>query len=102
MKKAPAKPADGPHKELFAGGELSGEGRFQNGKRNGHWEFYHRNGKLKAVGKYLDGELNGHWEWWRENGQPLQAGAFKNGKQDSIGPTRLDYAKHRRQFVTLS
>src|SRR5262249_26634318 len=81
MKKAHVQPTDGPHKEFFAGGELSGEGRIRNGKRHGQWKFYYRNGKLKAVGKYLDGELDGPWEWWRENGQPLQAGAFENGKQ---------------------
>src|SRR5262249_4931054 len=81
MKKVHRQAVDGPQKEYFTGGELSGEGRFRNGKRNGQWKLYYRNRKLKAVGKYLDGVLDGHWEWWRENGQPLQAGAFKHGKQ---------------------
>src|SRR3954468_14584064 len=62
MKKSPK---DGPHKEMFAGGKVSGEG-LRNGQRQGPWKFYHLNGKLKAVGKYVDGELQGPWEWWRE------------------------------------
>jgi antitoxin component YwqK of YwqJK toxin-antitoxin module len=81
MKESRGEGVDGPQREYFAGGELSGEGRFRNGKRHGNWKFYHRNGRQKATGKYLDGDLYGHWEWWRENGEPLQAGAFKNGKQ---------------------
>src|SRR5262249_59795719 len=86
MKASKKPPADGPHKELFADGGLSGKGRFKNAKRHGKWQFYYRNGKPKAIGKYVAGELDGRWEWWRENGQPLQAGAFKMGKQ--IGPWR--------------
>jgi antitoxin component YwqK of YwqJK toxin-antitoxin module len=84
MSKLHDHPVDGPQKEYFAGGELSAEGRFRNGKRHGKWKFYYRNGRPKAVGKYVDGELDGNWQWWRESGQPLQKGAFKNGKQ--VGP----------------
>src|SRR5688572_14571960 len=90
MKKKTAEPiADGPHKEYFAGGELSAEGRIRNGKRHGKWKYYYVNGQLKAVGKYEDGEFEGEWQWWRENGQLLQAGAFKNGKQ--VGMWRRYY-----------
>ena len=70
MKKQTTTPSDGPHKELFADGNVSGEGRFKDGKRHGKWKLYLRNGQLKATGKYVEGELDGHWEWWRENGQP--------------------------------
>ncbi|MCX7419964.1 MAG: hypothetical protein NT013_10550 [Planctomycetia bacterium] len=79
MKKQTKTPADGPHKELFSDGTLSGEERFKDGKRHGKWKFYLRNGQLKTAGKYVAGELDGHWEWWRENGKPLQAGAFTSG-----------------------
>lgn len=81
MKKSLTAPKDGPHKELFAGGKVSGEGHLRNGKRQGAWKFYHLNGKLKAVGKYVDGALYGYWEWFRENGKPLQAGAFEGSAQ---------------------
>ena len=77
MKQSSHQPRHGPHEEFFAGGELSAEGHFRNGKRHGKWKYYYRNGRLKAVGKYVDGEFDGDWEWFRENGQSLQAGAFK-------------------------
>jgi antitoxin component YwqK of YwqJK toxin-antitoxin module len=85
MKQKPERPLDGPQKELFADGSLSGEGRFKNGTRHGRWTFFYRNGTKKAAGKYAGGALDGEWEWWRENGQPLQAGALKNGVQVGLG-----------------
>lgn len=36
MKQESEHPLDGPHKELFADGKLSGEGRFKNCKRHGN------------------------------------------------------------------
>jgi antitoxin component YwqK of YwqJK toxin-antitoxin module len=89
MKSAKATPLNGPHKELFADGGLSGEGRVKNGKRHGKWTWYYKNCGLKAVGKYADGELDGFWEWWRENGKPLQAGSFNCGQQ--VGPWKRYY-----------
>ena len=89
MKSAKAAPLNGPHKELFADGGLSGEGRTKGGKRHGKWTWYHKNGGLKAVGKYADGELDGYWEWSRENGKPLQAGSFDCGQQ--VGPWKRYY-----------
>jgi antitoxin component YwqK of YwqJK toxin-antitoxin module len=82
-------PLNGPQKELFADGTLSGEGNFENGNRNGQWTFYYKSGGRKAFGTYADGELDGYWEWWRENAKPLQAGAFDHGKQ--VGPWKRYY-----------
>ena len=81
MKPAKSTPLNGPHRELFADGDVSGEGRVKDGKRHGKWTWYHKNGGLKAVGKYAHGELDGYWEWWRESGKPLQAGSFDGGQQ---------------------
>jgi antitoxin component YwqK of YwqJK toxin-antitoxin module len=81
MMKSNAHPANGPHREYFADGKLSAQGRFKKGKRHGLWKYYYRNAVLKAVGKYVDGEFEGQWQWWRENGERLQAGAFRDGKQ---------------------
>lgn len=82
-------PMDGFHRDFFAGGALAAEGACQEGKRHGHWTYYHKNGRLKAAGEYVEGEFNGYWEWWRENGQPLQAGAFDRGRQ--TGPWKRYY-----------
>jgi MORN repeat protein len=89
MKSSNKPPLNGPHKELFADGGLSGEGRFKDGRRHGQWTFYYKGGGLKAVGKYVGGELDGFWEWRRENGKHLQAGAFDRGRQ--VGPWKRYY-----------
>ena len=89
MKSAEPTPLNGPHKELFGDGSLSGEGRVKDGKRHGKWTWYHKNGGLKAIGKYANGELDGYWEWWRESGKPLQAGSFDCGQQ--VGPWKRYY-----------
>jgi antitoxin component YwqK of YwqJK toxin-antitoxin module len=43
MKEALDDTVDGPHRDHFAGGELSAEGRFKAGKRHGMWKYYYRN-----------------------------------------------------------
>jgi antitoxin component YwqK of YwqJK toxin-antitoxin module len=62
MKSSRESPLNGPHKELFADGGLSGEGRLNDGKRHGKWTFYYKSGGLKAKGKYVRGELDGRWD----------------------------------------
>ena len=37
MKSVKTKPLNGPHRELFVGGGLSGEGLVKDGKRHGKW-----------------------------------------------------------------
>ena len=60
--KSSSKKTDGPTKELFTDGGLSGEGHLKAGKRHGKWQWFYRNGRLKAVGKYQAGDLEGPWE----------------------------------------
>jgi len=52
---------NGPHKELFADGNLSGQGLVKDGKRHGKWTWHYKNVRLKAVGRYANGELDGYW-----------------------------------------
>ena len=49
MKSDRKAPLDGPHKELFADGGLSGEGRIKAGKRHGKWTFYYKSGGPKSA-----------------------------------------------------
>jgi antitoxin component YwqK of YwqJK toxin-antitoxin module len=66
MKKSNDHPVDGPHKEYFAGGELSAEGRYKDGKKVGEWKVYDKSGalkqgkvfKAKRDGNYLETEMN--------------------------------------------
>jgi antitoxin component YwqK of YwqJK toxin-antitoxin module len=55
---AKSTPLNGPHKERFADGAVSGEGRVKDGARHGKWTWYSKNGGLKAAGRYANGELN--------------------------------------------
>lgn len=75
MKSAKATPLDGPHKELFADGGLSGEGRVRDGKRHGKWTWYYKNGGLKAVGAYAEvwcAKASQGFQAWRANGSLIQ------------------------------
>jgi|SRR6266540_5151286 antitoxin component YwqK of YwqJK toxin-antitoxin module len=100
MKSSGKSPLNGPHREYFSDGGLSGEGRLKDGKRHGKWTFYYKSGGLKATGKYLAGELDGPWEWWRENGQPLQAGTFDSSKQ--VGPWKRSASQHMMAWNSQS
>ncbi len=53
-------------------GEISGiqNGKFNKGKREGKWVYYHKNGQLGAKGSYKDGEYEGLWEqYFEKSGQ---------------------------------
>ena len=67
--------------EFFSDGKISGEGDFEQGKRQGKWTFYYRNGQIKAKVSYLNGALNLDCQWWRENGLLLQKGTFLSNVQ---------------------
>ncbi len=54
-------------------------GKFKNNKRDGPWEWYHKNDKLLFKGKFKDGELDGICEWFYENGNIESKGCFEKG-----------------------
>ena len=88
MKSAKSTPHDGPHKERLADGGISGEGRVNDGKRQGKWAWFYKNGTLKAVGEYANGQLwdEGNyeggkkvdeWKVYHQNSELKQTKVFK-------------------------
>lgn len=47
------------------------QGKFQNGKKNGVWNYYFENGQLSATEVYKKGELNGETVGYTKKGQCL-------------------------------
>ena len=48
---------------------LSYRGEFNNGKKNGYWEYYYKDGEFQSFGFYKDGKREGIWfefpiRWW--------------------------------------
>ena len=77
MKRSSHQPLDGPHKEFFAGGKLSAQGRFKNGKQVGVWMRYYNNGELWDQGNYDDGKKVGEWKEFNKAGALKQRKVFK-------------------------
>ena len=63
------------------------QGSFNNGKREGHWVWYHANGQLKSKGEYKSGRQEGLWVRYHENGQLRSKGDYKNDTQEGLWVT---------------
>ncbi len=44
------------------------EGQYLNGKRIGHWVYWHHNGRKLGEGEFIDGKPSGQWVFWKEDG----------------------------------
>ena len=70
----------------------------RNYRRQGHWEFFHRNGQKSGEGSYVDahpgGETDGMgilidgregaWVFWHENGQKAREETYLNGELEGL------------------
>ncbi len=70
--------------DYFYSGRKQGEGKFLNGKLNGHHKMYYQNGKLAIERDYKDGIENGFENEYYEDGSLKQKGEFVNGKEDGV------------------
>lgn len=61
----------------FDDGTPSGAGRFDNGKREGVWQYFHKNGNNAAIEKYRQDELLTS-SYYDEEGKALTAASNKN------------------------
>ena len=53
---------------------------YKNGKRDGCYNYFHKNGQLMFRGNYTNGKLQGLCEGFYENGQLERRENYKNGK----------------------
>ena len=79
---------DGQGKILRKFHDTTGEGRVNDGKRQGKWTWFYKNGTLKAVGEYANGQLwdEGNyeggkkvdeWKVYHQNSELKQTKVFK-------------------------
>ena len=67
----------------YPGGELKGEGSYEEGYRSGEWVYYFQDGSLEQKGKYSrKGKPNEKWKWFYSTGQIMREETFKNGKEN--------------------
>ena len=81
-------------KEYDHKGNLTFEGEYLNGKRNGKGKSYYDNGKLYFEGEYLNGERNGKGKEYRYyNGELRFEGEYLNGKRNGKGKKYNKYSR---------
>jgi len=67
----------------YYNGQLQYEWNYKDGKQNGLGKFYYPNGSL-TEGNYKDGEKNGLWKTYDENGQLEEKGNYKDGYREGV------------------
>lgn len=67
----------------FDNGQVNLIGRYENGKQEGSWNFYHINGTLAAEKKYHKGALD-KVDYYNEKGELLPRGSFINKKEAAV------------------
>ena len=77
-------PFSGRFIDYYYSGKKQGEGRFLNGRVNGHRKMYYQNGKKSIERDYKEGIENGYEIEYYEDGSLKQKGEFVNGKENGI------------------
>ena len=66
----------------FENGQKRLEGRYEDGKREGVWTWWHENGRKMMEGSYQDNKRVGIWFVAYENGLKQSEGPFRDDKRD--------------------
>ena len=77
-----SKPYTGKIIDVNDNGDISLEGKFAVGKRNGIWMTWYNSGQKEHEGSYKNGLKSGLWKSWYENGQPWKEGFYFAGKKE--------------------
>ncbi len=76
---------DGAKTEYFRGGVLiRAKLSFQNGKRNGPFQYFHSNGQLKLTGKYVNDLLDSTVNAFYDNGNPKYTFTYVKGEKTGL------------------
>ena len=76
------KPYTGRVINVNENGDISLEGRFERGKRNGIWTTWYSNGHKEHEGYYKNGLKSDLWKSWHESGQAWKEGYYFAGKKE--------------------
>jgi len=71
-------------KHFYPFGQLTSEGHYKNGVRDGKWTRYYINGLVKASYNYLDGNFNGEQIDYHQNGKKEDRFEFQSRKTRRI------------------
>ena len=77
-----SKPYTGSVIDVNENGDISLEGRFARGRRNGIWATWYSNGQKEHEGYYKNGLKNDLWKSWYESGQAWKEGYYFSGKKE--------------------
>jgi hypothetical protein len=69
-------------KMFDAGGNITGEGKYLDEKKDSIWKFYNRDGKLISEESYINEKKNGISKVYYSNGQLAEEKMWKNGLAD--------------------
>lgn len=70
--------------QFFSNATIHSLGKSINGRREGHWYFYHPNGNLQVESNFVMGKEEGVTTVYRENGIPYYRGTYTNGQPSGI------------------
>ena len=70
--------------QFFSNCTLRSKGQMIDGKRQGHWVYYHSTGYKQSEADYVDDLENGMHTVYRENGVPYYRGAYSDGKRIGV------------------
>ena len=60
------------------------EGSYKLGEKNGRWVFKNSDGSLRAAGNYINNEKTGKWTFWEENGDIYADGYYECNKKNKL------------------
>ena len=75
---------DDIYRTWHSNGQLSSEGKYENGEKVGVWKGWFSNGQLAVEGEYENREEVGIQRMWYLNGQLFHEGKYENGKEVGI------------------
>ncbi|MBQ7279612.1 MAG: hypothetical protein IJR13_02655 [Bacteroidales bacterium] len=67
--------------QFYSNCSLRSKGQMIDGKRQGHWVYYHSTGYVQSEADFVDNLENGVQTVYRENGVPYYRGTYSNGKR---------------------
>lgn len=83
LKKLEFKPiTNGVKKTFYLNGKIYSNGKIENLKENGFWEYWYSNGNKAREGNFLNGKPDRIHKYWYENGNLRGIGSWKNGVYD--------------------
>ena len=81
-------------------GQISAEGNFKEGERDGKWVWYYENGKIVEEGNFKEGERDGKWVYYDEQGSVTEE-EWLNGKETFCSKI-IELLKERKEKMSTS